>query len=227
MTPVPGKVTAAVEDDYHCMAVTLHHDGAVVTHVDAVMDRAPWTTCPGAPAVLGATFTGVALSEVTARRDKQANCTHLHDLAVLAAAHTCDSARTEFDLFVADAVDGIVTAEIWRDGAMVLRLMLRDDVLIAPEELRGVSLMAMRDWVNALPPPQREAARLLQWGTLIAHGRAIPLEQQSDATRMPPNCYTFQPERAAVAKRVGQIFDFSDGSVEPLEHFSGEGFGVR
>ena len=70
VTPAPDRVTAAVEDDYHCMAVTLHHDGASVASVDATMDRAPWTTCPGAPVVLAATFTGVALAEVARRGEK-------------------------------------------------------------------------------------------------------------------------------------------------------------
>ena len=63
----------------------------------------------------------------------------------------------------------------------------------------------------------REAAKLLQWGAIIAHGRMIPLENQSDATRIPPNCYTFQPERAVHAKRVGRIIDFSASERQPLE----------
>jgi hypothetical protein len=36
---------------------------------------------------------------------------------------------------------------------------------------------------------------------------------------MPANCYTFQPERAAVARRVGLLRDFSDGSEVPLGRF--------
>lgn len=62
----------------------------------------------------------------------------------------------------------------------------------------------------------REAARLLRWGNMLANGRTIPLSDQSDATKMPPNCYTFQPERAQVAQRVGDIKNFGPGGEEPL-----------
>jgi hypothetical protein len=43
------------------------------------------------------------------------------------------------------------------------------------------------------------------------------MSRQSDASRMPPSCYTFQPERAAVATRIGKIMNFSDGTVQPLD----------
>ena len=59
---------------------------------------------------------------------------------------------------------------------------------------------------------------LMGWGAMIAHGRIIPLERQSDATRMPAgNCYTFQPDRRTAARRIGEIRDFSRGSAQPLE----------
>ncbi|MCJ8156023.1 DUF2889 domain-containing protein [Sphingomonas sp. LaA6.9] len=227
VSPVAGRVTAAVEDDYHCMAVTLHHDGEKVTGVGAIMDRAPWTTCPGAPAVLEATFTGVALADVAARGEKQANCTHLYDLAVLAAAHAGDSTPTRFDILVCDPVDGCVVAEIRRDGALVHRIGHRDDIVTAPSAIAGTSLFKLRGWIETLMEPEREAARLLQWGAILAHGRIIPMERQSDASRMPPNCYTFQPDNKAVAKRIGKIIDFGAGSPEPLDHFDGASFGFR
>jgi hypothetical protein len=227
VTPGPNAVTAAVEDDYHCMAVTLHHDGAVIGAVEPVMDRAPWTTCPGAPAVLRQTFEGVALAEAATRGEKQANCTHLHDLATLAAAHAGDAEATCYDILVSDAVDGLNTAEIHRDGTTMLRFEHRDDVLVSPEGAAGLHLFKLKPWIQTLDPATAEAARLLQWASLIAHGRAIPLERQSDATRMPPNCFTFQPDRAAVAKRVGRIIDFSSGEAAPLDHFDGAHFGER
>lgn len=216
VTPAPDRVTAVVEDDYHCMAVTLHHDGAAIRSVDAAMHRVPWTTCPGAPSVLAATFTGVALADVARRGEKQANCTHLHDLALLAAAHATDRAPSRYDILVTDPVEGLIVAEIRRDGAPVLRIEHRDDIVTAPAELAGISLFKLRDWIATLDGPTREAARLLQWGAILAHGRAIPLDRQSDASRMPPNCYTFQPERKGEAKRTGRIVDFSAGGNEPL-----------
>jgi len=212
----PDWVRSALEDDYHCMRVTVRHDGRLATAVHGEMLRAPWTTCPGAPAQLRETFEGVALSDFAARGDKTANCTHLHDLALLAAAHAFDAQPLVYDIYVADPVDGLRCAEIRRDGARVLGWSDRAMQLVEPAELAGTNLMGLRDWIATLAAPQREAARLLQWASIIANGRQIPLERQSDATRMPSNCYTFQSDRKAVARRVGRIHDFSRETVQPL-----------
>ena len=225
--PSAGQVRAAVEDDYHCMAVTLAHDGTRITGVGSDMNRAPWTTCPGAPAVLAATFTGVALTAAAARGDKPANCTHLHDLALLAAAHAAGPARLVYDILVSDPVEGLWHAEIRRDGEPVLALSHQADVVVAPAEAAGLSLFKLRDWIRTLPAALQEPARLLQWGTILAHGRAIPMDRQSDASRMPQNCYTFQDVRKSEAQRVGRVLDFSQGPVEPLDHLGGDGFRVR
>jgi hypothetical protein len=74
VTPSNGRVLAELEDDYPCMAVTVHHDGHAATAVQPVMDRAPWSTCPGAVAVLEQTFEGIALKNFASRGDKRANC---------------------------------------------------------------------------------------------------------------------------------------------------------
>jgi Protein of unknown function (DUF2889) len=224
VAPQADQVTAAVEDDYHCMAVTLHHDGVAVTEASGVMARMPWTTCPGAPAVLKTTFDGVKLADVATRGAKQANCTHLHDLAVLAAAHAFDAADTRYEILVCDPIDGLVTAEIRRDGVAIDRIEHRDDVVTSPEPLAGVSVFKLRGWIESHAGLEKEAARLLQWGTILAHGRTTPMERQNDASRMPPNCYTFQPENAANAVRVGEVIDFSSGGREPLSHFDGVAF---
>ena len=47
-----GEVRSEVEDDYHCMAVVVRHDGRVAQAVEADMIRAPWTTCPGRPTTI-------------------------------------------------------------------------------------------------------------------------------------------------------------------------------
>ncbi len=225
VTPLPGRVTAAVEDDYHSMAVILHHDGARITDVESIMERVPWTTCPGAPAVLQATFTGVALADVAARGEKKANCTHLHDLAVLAAAHADDEAPTRYEILACDPVEeDLAVAEIRRDGEPLLQWAHRRHVMVAPAKMAGQSLMKLRPWIDALDQPEREAARLLQWGTILANGRLIPMERQSTATRVPPNCFTFQPENAVKAQRVGRVIDFTAEALVPLDHFDGAAY---
>ena len=216
IVPDDGAVTASVEDDFHCMTVTLHHDGARIGAVEAHTIRAPWTTCPGAEQVLRDTFGGTALAEAARRGLKQANCTHLYDLAVLAAAHSLEGRPVTYDVLVADPADGVGEAEIRRDGAPLLRWAIAGMELTAPPELAGTNVMALRDWIGTQAPDLREAAKILQWACLIAHGRQIPLAEQSDAARMPPNCYTFQPDIARRAVRVGEIVDFSRSEREPL-----------
>jgi hypothetical protein len=217
VTPSPSWVRSEVEDDYHCMSVTIHHDGRTATRLEPVQTRAPWTTCPGAVDQLKQTFTGIALEAFASRGEKQANCTHLHDLAILAAAHAFDQKTQVYDILVSDPIDGRRRAELRKDGLTVLGWVEADFRILEPAEMAGMTLDKLRPWIDALDPARQEAARLLRWGNMIANGRTIPMERQSDATRMPPNCYTFTPPRRDVAIRIGEIRDFSSGTEQPLE----------
>lgn len=217
IVPGAGTVSAAVEDDFHCMTVTLRHDVTLILAAEGRTIRAPWSICPGAERVLSETFVGTPLAQAARRGLKQENCTHLYDLAVLAAAHAGEAEGLVYEVLVADPVDGAGSAEIRRNGAPVLRWGLAGMELAEPAELAGTSLFALRNWIGTLDEERREAAKILQWACLIAHGRQIALAEQSDATRMPPNCYTFQPDRARRATRIGEIVDFSSGIRQPLE----------
>ncbi len=199
------------------MSVTVFHDGKIATAVEPAMQRAPWTTCPGAIETLKQTFTGVALNAFAQRGEKRANCTHLHDLAVLAAAHALDDAVLVYDILVSDAIDGMRRAELRRNGVTVLSWADISGRIVEPAALAGMALDKMSPWISTLDPQQQEATRLLRWGNILANGRTIPLEMQSNATRMRPgSCYTFQPHRMIEAKRIGEIRDFSSGAT-PLE----------
>src|SRR3546814_12054603 len=85
--------------------------------------------------------------------------------------------------------------------------------IVAPAELAGMTLDKLRPWIEAQDAPTHEAARLLRWANMIANGRLTPIEKQSDATRMPSTCYSFQPERKTIAKRVGVLRDLDRKSV--------------
>lgn len=217
VTAGAGWVCSELEDDYHCMAVTLRHAQGIVHAVEPVLQRAPWTTCPGAVDQLQATFGGQALQAFAARGDKTQNCTHLHDLALLAAAHAQRAEPLVYDIRVSDPVAGRRAAEILRDGQRLLGWIEQDGCIAEPAALEGLRLDQLKPWIDRLEPPLQEAARLLRWGAVIAHGRVIPMDRQSDARRMPPNCYSFQPKRAAVARRVGEVRDFSQGTAQPLD----------
>ncbi|MBW2942473.1 DUF2889 domain-containing protein [Zhongshania aquimaris] len=214
-----GRVSAALEDDFHCMEVLLHHDDTCVLEINAQMHRVPWTTCPGAEEKLRQTFLGMALSDISERVEKRQNCTHLHDLTVLAARHSGVGENVSYDIVVSDPVDGLRNAEIRRNGVCLLKWLEKGFVMQSPAEIRGIRLDKLRDWIDGIDADLREAAKLLQWGNMLANGRVIPLAQQSDATKMPAGCYTFQPERAERAKRVGKILDFSKENGWPLAHF--------
>lgn len=215
--PGPGWVRSEVEDDYHCMTVTLRHAQGIVTAVEPVMQRAPWTTCPGAVERLKQTFTSVALDGFVARGDKPDNCTHLHDLALLAAVHASDTEPLLYDILVSDPVEGRRQVELRRNGRRQLGWIDQGDCIVEPAALAGLRLDRLKPLIDALDPAGQEAARLLRWGAILAHGRGIPMERQSDASRMPPNCFTFQPQRAGQARRVGEIRDFSEGTAQPLD----------
>jgi len=218
VTPSAGEATAELEDDFHCMRVTLRHDGAVITAVEGEVLRAPWNTCPDAAAQLRRTFTGVRLDAAAVRGEKSFNCTHLHDLAILAATHAGDAAPFVVDILVSDPADGIHEAELRRDGTPILHWTLRGLEIVAPPELAGVALRNLRTQIDAMAPADRENARLLRWAAMVSHGRIIPLAEQSDARHMPSgSCYTFQPDVARVAHRIGVSRDFSKGEGTPLD----------
>ena len=217
-----GAVAAMLEDDMHCLSVILRHHAGYVTAVEPTFARAPWTTCPGAAEKLIETFVGQPLAEVNARREKKANCTHFHDLAVLAAAHAGGTGNFTYDIIATDPVAGLRSIELRRDGVLIHDWREQDRVLTAPPEIAGLTLLTLRDWIAALDGMEQEAARLLQWSAIVATGRTLPLAQQSDASAMPANCYTFQPERAVHARLVGVRRDFSDGSEMPLKSLAAE-----
>jgi hypothetical protein len=214
-----GRICCEVEDDFHCMSVTVYHDGERALKVEPSMRRVPWTTCPGAVEELGRLFAGAALTKFPKLGGKQANCTHLYDLALLAAAHAHDDGASVIDILVSDPQDNCRRAELRRNSETILSWVESAFTIIEPEELAGESLWDLREWLAQQDAVMQEAARLLRWGNMLANGRTIPLAEQSDASKMPPNCYTFQPERVQVARRVGEIMDFGSGGDEPLQDY--------
>ena len=221
--PTPGQVTAELEDDYHRMVVTLTHRDGVVTSVSSEMKRSPWTLCPGAMAELAVTFTGVPLAGFARRGEKTRNCTHLHDLALFAAAHAGEDRPTAYDILVTDPVAGVRVAHLARDGQPVLEWRLAGDVLQAPAELAGRGLFAMGDWIAAQDKAGAEAGRVLRWAAIIAHGRGMDMPAGSSAAAFPSGaCYNFQPDRAAHStRRPGADVDFSKPGNAPMADRAG------
>jgi hypothetical protein len=216
--PQPGTVTAWLEDDWHRMAVTLHHKDGLVIQAVAVMERAPWTTCPGALERLSASFAGVPLAEAARVRGKTANCTHLFDLAILAAAHADEVRATAYDVEVSDPEGARQAATLRRDGLIVLEWELTADRLSGPGAIAGRRLTELGDWVAGLDGASQEAARLLRWATIMSAGRQMEIAAHSSAVRFASGtCFTFQPDRAGQATRVPDAHqDFSLAGRGPL-----------
>lgn len=217
VVPGPDAVLALMEDDLHCMAVRLRHNGNLVLAVEALGDRMPWTPCPGAIPELAATFTGLPLADVTARREKQRNCTHLHDLAVLAATHAHDDAPLEYRIAVSDPQGGERVLEIVRDGRPMHRWVEQGGTFTDPPELHGQSALTMRDWIAGLSGDAQEAARMLQWAALVAHSRQMSDEQRRAALEYRPSCYAMQPERVGRAEARSGMQDFTGREDRLLE----------
>lgn len=217
--PGEGSVTAQLEDDFHGMIVTLRHDGERILAVEASMPRNPWTTCPNATEVVRKTFTGASLADAARTGEKRANCTHLYDLAVLAARHARATQPITYDLLASDPVAGANLCELRRDGVAVQSWRLRDGIIEGEAEPGGRTLFELRDWIATLEGDAKEDARMLQWGSIMAHGRTMSLAERSDATKLPANCYTLQPEIKGKAVRTGREFDFSTSGRELLGEF--------
>lgn len=217
--PEPGRVRASVEDDFHHFIVEIEHRDGVIIDVKTQAPRYPWTTCPEAGRLLADKLCGLDLDAAAALPDPLSHCTHLYDLALIAAAHATEVRPTTFSAFVGDAVDGRRTTELRRDGAIVLDWPLEGDVIAGASALAGRNLRQMRDWLPAEPPEIQEAARILRRTIFIAGGRGLPLDDLGDATfgRMGA-CFTFHPERASSARRMrGSVRDFTYSGRAPLE----------
>jgi hypothetical protein len=121
-------------------------------------------------------------------------------------------------VLVSDPQTGRRHCELKCNGQTILSWTEENGRFIAPPEIVGQTLLGMSPWIASLAPAQQEPARILRWGSLVAHGRTIPLSEQSDAMRMPVgNCYTFQPHVRTEATRIGAIRDFSTGHCQPLD----------
>jgi len=217
--PRAGSIKVELEDDYHHMRLVVEHSAETIRKVCSEMIRAPWSPCPGAVAKLKHAYEQLPWVQVRGHQAKPAHCTHLFDMMDLAATHWQDQQCTQYDIWVRDAETsgGTRHALIHCNGEALLEW--REQAMQAEGGVlpNSMGLFEMNPWIKTLPDRFAEAARLLRWGNVIANGRNIPLAEQSDATKMPPNCYTFQPETAKTAVRVGVIKDFSSGGDELFE----------
>ena len=216
ISPEPGRVVVELEDDYHRMQVVLEHDGETIIEVSGRIHRAPWSTCPGATEAIRGAFRNMPLTGAARAGGKRQNCTHLFDMAQIAAAHATESSPRRLAVRVADPQNGMRNLALYDNNALAMQWSEQDGTLSSPADIAGLSLFGLGEWIAGLSAEEALKARVLRWAAIVAHGRQIPLENQSDATKIPPNCFTFQPGRKEKAVRIGKITEFTGNPIGPL-----------
>ena len=217
-----------LEDDFHYFVVTVRHDGAAVTAVDAEAYRWPWTTCPAAglrlEELVGMELSPrcLAVGDVT---NPRLQCTHQFDLAGLVIAHaTRETAVRQYDVEIPYGAQsgGPVAVRLARDGEALLEWTLDGFACTDPEPYASAPWRGgFLRWADAtLPVDDAEAAAVLRRACDIGLGRGADLESYPRAIQLAMGtsgvCYTFQPEIAAESYRqVGTIRDW-DGHVDEM-----------
>ncbi len=225
---LPGRVEVALEDSNHGFRLQLAHDGQRITQVFAEPLRFPFTTCPEAVAqvqvLLGLELTAVA--EQRAALPQATNCTHLIDMALLAAAHAADVGTERlYDIAVTDECEGITQARIACDGQLVHEWAIRAHVIETPPSFAGRPAMrGFYAWVvDELEGMAREAAQALQRGYFIAQSRrwnTRPIEEHPASTDgiAVGACYSYNTGAVERALRInGSVRDCTAGAEQLLK----------
>jgi hypothetical protein len=215
----PGHdwIGAALEDDMHRFHIRIDHVEGRITAVSAKAVRHPWSACPGATDFIASELTGAPLADV-AKRDPFQHCTHLFDLAILAAAHARDTAPSRFDMRVADRVDGRTTATLDEDGVEKLRWQLEGTMIAGA----GLDLRQLSQWKRQLPPDEAERATLLRRAIYVSGARQyVPPPNDPPAAQSLERmgvCFNYQLPQAETSRRTPNWHrDFSTFDREPLE----------
>lgn len=226
-----GEVEVELEDSNHGFRLCLRHDGCRIADITVDPVRYPFTTCPEASRaverIIGATLADAAkLRECLPGGE---NCTHMVDMALIAAAHAGDVGVDRlYDIAVIDECDGVTEARIECDGELLYEWQVRANVIASPAALAGRPLMrgfyawAMQAFGGG---KALEAAQALQRGFFVAQARRysyVPVERYPAITDGMPagSCYSYNTGAVERALRIrGSVRDYSDSSARLL-HFA-------
>lgn len=216
--PRPGLVRAFVQDNFHDFMVEIAHDGNVVTQLRTEVKRWPWSTCPAAGVHLGERMRGAKLAELALVDTPYSHCTHMHDLALLGAAHALETEPVLYATFAGDRVHPAQHAELWRNGEQIFSWDVADSIVSSSDEIDGRSLRQLRQWERELPADRAEMCRVLRRTIFISGGRTFDYSKTPTADKVVESvggCFTFQPERSASGACTMDIIEF-DGGPGPL-----------
>jgi hypothetical protein len=230
----PGRVRAAMEDESHCMEVTVTHDGAKVTDIQPASPRIPWTSCPDAGAKLNALI-GLPLQRMheTTGEDAKQHCTHLFDLTRLAIARAKAGASVQYDIAVEDRVDDRTRGDLHRNGQLLLTWHLQGPDVTGPDPYTGHRITGAPHWPGELDADTIEAALVMRRVFLVSGIRSPRASRirvdpankvhptSAERINMRGYCYTFQASNSIGATPHNNWIDFANRRDELLAHFPG------
>ncbi|MDR2857283.1 MAG: hypothetical protein LBV50_05485 [Novosphingobium sp.] len=220
---IGGWIGAALEDDMHRFHIRIDHVEGRIAAVAARAMRHPWSACPGAAGFIAGDLTGELLADV-ARRDPSQHCTHLYDLAILAAAHAGDTAPTRYDMKVADRVEDRTTATLAENEVEKLRWQLVGTAIAGTDR----NLRQLSGWKQELPPREAEWTTLLRRAVFVSGARQYRAPSLAETATMNRGrmgvCYNYQMPQAETSTRTPDWHrDFSETGHEPLADLDAEG----
>lgn len=216
------RIRVELEDANHAFCLELAHDGQRITEVAAETLRHPFVTCAEATGPLRRLVSvplDVDASRLRNGFPQAENCTHLHDMALLALAHAREvGLQRLYEVTVLDERAGAVEASIARDGTTVHAWTVRHHAIAAPEAHAGRPMMrGFYSWVaQSYSGPALEAAIALQRGYFVAQSRRYRSWPAADfpakVNNMPDGtCYSYNHPTVDRALRIeGAVWDLTD-----------------
>ena len=222
-------VVAGVEDDFHAFKIVLKHDGKNILSIRGEALRYPLDTCPGASALLEL-LTDIPLTpdcrKIGEFSDGHKHCTHLFDLAGLAATHAYrnESVR-EYEIAIPDSDNDRTELRLYRDGSELIRMGLLTDVITYPEPYSGQTIeRGFSSWVqeNIANMEGREAVMVLQRARFVSTVRKQAAQVQATKTawrHVPVGvCYSYHADRIDQARRMpNSIRDLTSAATTLLK----------
>ncbi len=228
-----GQVHGALEDCNHGFQSTVIYNNDQIMDIRPQFMRIPFTTCDGAyrplQNLIGA-HVGSTPAELLAIAHPLSNCTHLHDLTLLAIAHSQRKEEiVQYDVEVTDAVNGISDLRVWRSVNNGKKMLMHywqslNYAITSPPELKDKPLfMGFSRWANeAFKDIENEAAFVLQKGNLVSIGRMLDVNAMTGSRAKDENdrvaCFTYSPENSSNAIRIGgTVRDFTHTEEQLLK----------
>lgn len=205
------ETVAAMEDDFHHFTVRLRHDGSHVTELTGKAIRFPWSTCPGAVAVLDKLLGSPirpSAADPGPKTHIAEHCTHLYDVAKFAIAQSARGGRRQYDIVIPDPErDGSTVGDLSRDGVHLLHWVVDKRVVVAPPLFAGHQLPGRAEWPEGSIPDADalEAAMMLRRALVIFRGRMSEYPEVTSADQVPGgfgSCFTYLPENASHGRWV-------------------------